>query len=71
MIFIHIIFEEKTNTTTSYPVFKQNKHKNLFLYSGTKIWNQIGLPKEIKELNLPKFKKELKRLYLFQYANNK
>jgi len=41
--------------------------QNTLIFSGTKTWNQI--PKEIKKLNYPKFKKELKKLYLLHYAN--
>jgi len=46
------------------PCVQTKQAQKSLIYSGTKIWNQI--PKDIKELNLPKFKKELKRLYLLQ-----
>ena len=47
---------------------KTTQAQNSIYYKGLKIWNEI--PKVIKKMNFLKFKKEIKQLYLLQYAAN-
>ena len=53
----------RTRSTHSYqlmiPLFKTNKTQRSIKYTGPSIWNKI--PIEIRQLNLPKFKKEYKK----------
>jgi len=71
MIFIHVIgyLNKKPIQLLYTPCSNEEKTKISYLFRNKNM--EPNTYKDIKELNLPKSKKELKRLYLLQNANNK